>query len=172
MKTSGLSIATCLFVFSSAVTLAGPVVGTRASSMQSPGIARYYSSYYGTGSGLAPSYTPQLGYGRQGLNRDDRKVIQKLDLQVKDLTGNSAAKACRGFQTVGDCVAAAHASCNLSVSFDSLRAQMTGNRSKRLDRAIANLKPDANAKLEAARARRQAQGDVQASLPQAPESQS
>src|SRR5260370_16789030 len=49
----------------------------------------------------------------------------KLSNKVQTLTGMSAQKACSGFKNLGQCVAAAHVSKNLGVSFACLKTDMT-----------------------------------------------
>ena len=150
MKTPALlaSISVCLVA--SAAASAGPAT-------QSVGTANYYSHLYGSGSSYTQGQTPLLAYG----TRDSyRRAIANLATTVKDLTGTDAKQACHGFRTVGDCVAAAHVSSNLGVSFTTLREQMTGQNRRRLNNAIEYLRPDADSKLEAAKAFKQAKEDV------------
>src|SRR5260370_16567208 len=45
----------------------------------------------------------------------------KLSNKLQTLTGMSAQKACSGFKNLGQCVAAAHVSKNLAVSFPCLK---------------------------------------------------
>jgi hypothetical protein len=71
-----------------------------------------------------------------------------------------AVQACKGFRRVGDCVAAAHASQNLGVSFNSFREHMTGKQGRQLVVAIGYLRPDVDSSLEAAKAVQQTRDDV------------
>jgi hypothetical protein len=61
---------------------------------------------------------------------------------------------------VGDCVAAAHVSSNLNVSFTTMREQMTGQKRQPLTTVIGNLRPEVDSQAEAARAFQQAREDV------------
>lgn len=49
-----------------------------------------------------------------------------LSSQIQKLTGMPATQACDGFRNLGQCVAAAHVSKNLDLSFDCMKADMTG----------------------------------------------
>jgi hypothetical protein len=97
--------------------------------------------------------------------------------KLQTLTGMPAQQACTGFKNLGQCVAAAHVSKNLGISFACLRADMTGQAppagsscpagtaasSKSpmsLGKAIQTLSPNANSKLEAKRAQKQADRDI------------
>jgi hypothetical protein len=125
---------------------------------QSPGLVNHYSGMFGE-QGYVHSATPSLAYG--GYAREsDRRAIRNLALTVKDLTGSPAAQACKGFHKVGDCVAAAHASQNLGVSFVSLRDDMKGRDGQQLSAAIAHLRPDVDSSLEAAKALQQTRDDL------------
>src|SRR5258708_8297578 len=50
----------------------------------------------------------------------------KLSGQIQKLTGMPATQACSGFKNLGQCVAAAHVSKNLGISFGCMRSDMTG----------------------------------------------
>lgn len=97
--------------------------------------------------------------------------------KLQTLTGMSAQQACTGFKNLGQCVAAAHVSKNLGISFACLRADMTGQAppagsscpagtaasSKSpmsLGKAIQTLSPNANSKLEAKKGQKQADQDL------------
>ena len=86
----------------------------------------------------------------------------KLASQVHALTGTDAQQACSGFKNLGECVSAAHASNNLGIEFDELKARMTGENSQDLGNAIHDLRPDSKASTEAHKANRQAQDDLKA----------
>ena len=86
----------------------------------------------------------------------------KLASQVHDLTGTDAQQACSGFKNLGDCVSTAHASKNLGIEFDALKAKMTGANAQELGDAIHDLRPDTEASSEAHKANRQAQDDLKA----------
>jgi len=88
----------------------------------------------------------------------------------------SAADACKGFKNLGQCVAAAHVSKNLSgVNFYCLREAMTGNTqvpigttcsfsgSLSLGKAVQKLDPHADSKSESKKGETQAQQDLKSS---------
>jgi hypothetical protein len=74
--------------------------------------------------------------------------------------GVSPQEACNGFKSVQECEATAHAAKNLDVSFADLKSKVTSGQ--RLETAIHDLKPGADAKSEANRAEQQAYGDLRA----------
>jgi hypothetical protein len=97
----------------------------------------------------------------------------KLSSQIQLMTGMSAADACKNFKNLGQCVAAAHVSKNLGISFDCLKSDMTGTapqttscpagtgtKGMSLGKAIQTLDPTANQKLERKKAESQAQRDM------------
>ncbi|HEX9120040.1 MAG TPA: hypothetical protein VF840_05835 [Terriglobales bacterium] len=86
------------------------------------------------------------------------KLSSKLDSLLPK--GTTAQQACSGFKNLGQCVAAIHVSHNLGISFDDLKAKMTGANSESLGKAIHDLKPDGNAKAEAKKGQKQADQDL------------
>ena len=103
----------------------------------------------------------------------------KLSNKLQTLTGMSAQKACSGFKNLGQCVAAAHVSKNLGVSFACLKSDMTGTApssgsncpagagtktagttTMSLGKSIQSLSPTANSKSEAKKAQQQADQDL------------
>src|SRR5713101_706221 len=96
--------------------------------------------------------------------------------KIQTLTGMSASQACTGFKNLGQCVAAAHVSKNLGISFDCLRSDMTGTgpqstscpagtgtKSMSLGKAIHTLDPNADQKAESKRGETEAQQDMKTS---------
>ena len=97
--------------------------------------------------------------------------------KIQSLTGMNAQQACAGFKNLGQCVAAAHVSQNLRISFACLQADMTGTaaakgtscptgtgtKSMSLGKAIQALSPHADSKSEAKKATKQADQDIKAS---------
>lgn len=71
--------------------------------------------------------------------------------------GMSATEACAGFRSTAECAATLHASQNLGLSFAELKSKVTGG--EKLDAAIRDLKPEANAKAEVRKAIEQARAD-------------
>jgi hypothetical protein len=85
----------------------------------------------------------------------------------------TSTEACSPFTALDGCLAALHASHNLGVDFNCLRAGVTGvhvtadlggcklgEKAQSLNRAIHELKPDANAKQAAKDAEQQAKDDL------------
>jgi hypothetical protein len=111
--------------------------------------------------------SPPRGHEASDIRTEGRSTSElltnntKLASQVHDLTG--AQQACSGFKNLGECVSAAHASKNLGIEFDALKAKMTGASAQDLGDAIHDLKPDTEASSEAHKANRQARDDLKAS---------
>jgi len=103
--------------------------------------------------------------------------------KIQSLTGMPASQACTGFKNLGQCVAAAHVSKNLGISFDCLRSDMTGTaplsaskcpagtgaksgtgtKSMSLGKAIQTLDPTADQKSESKKGETEAQQDMKSS---------
>jgi hypothetical protein len=97
--------------------------------------------------------------------------------KIQALTGQPASQACTGFKNLGQCVAAAHVSKNLGITFDCLRADMTGtapqsssncpantgSKSMSLGKAIQTLDPKADQKTESKKGQSQASADLKVS---------
>jgi len=96
--------------------------------------------------------------------------------KIQTLTGMSASQACTGFKNLGQCVAAAHVSKNLGISFDCLKSDMTGTapqstscpagtgtKSMSLGKAIQTLDPQADHKTESKKGETQAEQDMKTS---------
>jgi len=99
----------------------------------------------------------------------------KLSDKISALTGESAQQSCTGFKNLGQCVAAAHVSKNLGISFDCLKRAMTGTapssstsacpaattgKSMSLGKAISTLSPNTSSKTEAKKGQQQANQDL------------
>ena len=101
----------------------------------------------------------------------------RLSSKIQTLTGIDAPKACDGFKNLGQCVAAAHVSKNLGISFDCLKSDMTGTapakgsscpagtgtKSMSLGKALQSLSPKANSKKETKKGTQQADQDLRES---------
>ncbi len=97
-----------------------------------------------------------------------------LASKIQTLTGMPSQKACSGFKNLGQCVAAAHVSKNLGISFACMQADMTGqsatkgsacpagtgSKSMSLGKAIQTLRPTADSKAESKKATKQADADI------------
>ena len=103
-------------------------------------------------------------HGSSGMaNQSPDKVLSHntaIASKIKDLTGQDAGTACSGFKNLGQCVAAAHVSKNLGITFSDLKSKMTGSSPESLGKAIQDLKPSANAKSESKKANKQAEQDM------------
>src|SRR5215813_15383817 len=68
---------------------------------------------------------------------------QKLDSKLQALLpqGESLSQAAQGFKNEGQFIAALHVSHNLDISFDQLKAKMTGSSPMSLGAAIKALRP-------------------------------
>src|SRR5215470_5204853 len=99
----------------------------------------------------------------------------KLADKISSLTGESATDACAGFKNLGQCVAAAHVSKNLEISFNCLKDDMTGtaptdpktcpagtgaNGKMSLGKSIQTLDPNADQKTESKKGENEAQQDL------------
>jgi len=105
----------------------------------------------------------------------EKKLTPSLQAQGVLPTNATATDACAPFKTLDGCLAALHASHNLGVDFNCLRAEVTGvhlaadmsgckvadgEKALSLNKAIQQLKPDANAKQAAKDAEQQAKDDL------------
>jgi hypothetical protein len=105
----------------------------------------------------------------------ERKLTPGLQAQGVLAANSTANEACAPFTSLDECLAALHASHNLGVEFNCLRADMTGvhtnadmsgckvadgEKAQGLNKAIRQLKPDANAKQATKDAEEQAKEDL------------
>lgn len=87
------------------------------------------------------------------------KLAARVQLLLPPNTDLQLASA--GFKNLGQFVAAAHVSNNLSIPFDQLKLRLTGTDPKSLGQAIQELKPTVNATAEVKRAEAQAKKDLE-----------
>jgi hypothetical protein len=112
-------------------------------------------------------------------NRSDaeKKLTPNLRAQGLLAANATATEACEPFLELVECLAALHASHNLGVDFNCLRADATGvhtsadisgckvadgEKAQGLNKSIHQLKPDANAKQATKEAEQQAKDDLKA----------
>src|SRR5712671_2143648 len=135
---------------------------------------------HGTGGNMGAADHKSMKGGSNNAPRhetvsDQLSKNSKLSNKLQTLTGMSAQKACSGFKNLGQCVAAAHVSKNLGISFACMRSDMTGQappsnsncpadtgtkaKSMSLGKAIQTLDPNANSKTEAKKGTQQANQD-------------
>lgn len=98
----------------------------------------------------------------------------KLSDKIASLTGEPAQHACAGFKNLGQCVAAAHVSKNLNLSFACLKSDMTGTapptgstcptgtgtKAASLGKSVQALSPSTNGKSAAKQGEQQANQDL------------
>ena len=133
--------------------------GMGSSGMGSNGMGRPSDmgrSTTGMGSSHQPSETGKKTPDQ--ILSNNRKLSSKLDSLLPK--GETSQQACSGFKNLGQCVAAIHVAHNLGISFDDLKAKMTGSGSESLGKAIHALKPDADAKTEEKKGKQQADDDL------------
>jgi len=105
----------------------------------------------------------------------EKKLTPSLQSQGVLAANATATEACAPFTALDGCLAALHASHNLGVDFNCLRAAATGvhtsasisgckvadgEKAQGLSKAIHQLKPDANAKQATKEAEQQAKDDL------------
>ena len=123
----------------------------------------------------ASSHSPDANSSTHGQRTMDEKLTTntKLAGRIKDLTGMDAQTACSGFKNLGQCVAAAHVSKNLGLTFTDLKDKMLGlnadgttnttAKPMSLGKAIEALDPQADSKTEVKKANQQAGNDTSTS---------
>jgi len=99
---------------------------------------------------------------RTGAATGRRSAVTQLDRDpaLRDkLSGlfpdHNLAKAAVGFRTIRDLVAALYTASNLKIKFEEIKRLTADAGNRDLPKAIAQLRPDVNAKAEARRAQRQ-----------------
>jgi len=115
--------------------------------------------------------------GTENRSELEKKLTPSLQAQGVLSASATAADACAPFRTLEGCLAALHASHNLGVDFNCLRANVTGvhtsvnvsscrvadgEKAHSLSNAIRQLKPDANSKQANKDAEQQAKDDLKA----------
>lgn len=129
------------------------------------------SDHGNASSAAASASTPHMTINQQ-LSKNT-----KLAGQIQNLTGMTADQACAGFKNLGQCVAAAHVSKNLGISFACMRSDMTGQapattsscpagtgaKAMSLGKTIQTLDPKANSKTESKKGTDEANQDLKQS---------
>lgn len=138
-------------------------------------MGRGASSSAGYGSSHAAASSPDTVLSRN--SKLDSTLTANLQSKGLLPKGTDLKDACSGFKNLGLCVAALHVSHNRNISFDCLKADMTGqapaagsscpagsgSSKMSLGKAIQTLDPQANAKSEAKQANKAANAEIQAS---------
>lgn len=88
----------------------------------------------------------------------DPKLAAKLQKLLP--AGQTIQDACDGFKELGDCVTTIHASQDLGIPLADLKSKVTGKGAEKLEKAIHDLKPDADAKAEVKKAHKQAEKEI------------
>ena len=115
---------------------------------------------HGNANGDANAHASEMAHGSPADVLSHNPTIGN---KIKSLTGEDAATACGGFKNIGQCIAAAHVAKNLDIpgGFDAVKAKMTGTGAVSLGKAIQALAPNANAKAEEKKAKKQASDDLE-----------
>ena len=107
----------------------------------------------------------------------EKKLTPSLQAHGILAANATATDACASFTALDECLATLHASHNLGIDFNCLRANVTavhtsadvsgckvadGEKTQSLNKAIHQLKPDVNAKHATKDAEQQAKADLQA----------
>lgn len=105
----------------------------------------------------------------------EKKLTPKLQAQGLLVASSNATAACASFTALNECLAALHASHNLGLDFNCIRAKVTGvqtnadlsgcqgsigDKAQNLNKAIHELNPGADAKGAAKNAEQQAKDDL------------
>ncbi len=107
----------------------------------------------------------------------DSTLTSKLQSKGLIPAGADLKDVCSGFKNLGLCMASIHVSHNLNLSFDCVKADVTGTAPAAgatcpdgtgasklsLGKSIQTLKPDANATAEVKKAQKAANADIRAS---------
>lgn len=88
----------------------------------------------------------------------DPKLAAKLQKLLPE--GQNIQDACDGFKELGDCVTTIHASQDLGIPLADLKAKVTGKGAEKLEKAIHDMKPDADAKAEVKKAHKLAEKEI------------
>jgi hypothetical protein len=106
----------------------------------------------------------------------EKKLTPSLQARGILAANGTATDACASFTALNECLASLHASHNLGIDFNCLRADTTGvhtgadvsgckvadgEKAQGLNKAIHQLKPDVNAKRATKEAEQQAKADLQ-----------
>jgi hypothetical protein len=137
--------------------------GSHSGGMGNGGGGMASSSHGSESRGGDMGHNPTAG-SQMGKQSPDTILSRntKLSSNLEKLlpSGMKAQEACSGFRNLGQCVAAIHVANNLNIPFADLKTKMTGDGSESLGKAIHELKPDANAKVEAKKGQKQAGDDL------------
>lgn len=105
----------------------------------------------------SPTNDLQMKSIEQVLHDDARLSAKLQEMLPAELTPQ---QACAGFKTLEQCVTATHLAQNLKLTFADLKAKTIGKGSVGLQKAIAQMAANANAKDELKKAKKQAADDM------------
>ncbi len=156
-------------------------VGTRRAAAQGPAGAGASAAAKDTSSHGGHSLNPikwvKKDSKKSDVSRDEieKKLTPKFQAQGLLAANANVTDACALFVALDECVASLHASKNLGIEFNCVRADVTGvhtnvdlsgckgpigEKAQSLTKSIRLLKPDADAKGAAKDAERQAKDDL------------
>src|SRR5438105_4140883 len=115
------------------------------------GAMNHHGDMHGKANGGGHSVSERLS--------DNKKLAAKLQSLLPK--GTNLQTAASGFKNLGQFVAAVHVLHNLGIPFDQLKAKMLGPPAESLGKAIQQLKPSAQAKVERKKAEKQAKDDLE-----------
>ncbi len=145
-------------------TLTGVSV-TIAALCASPVFAQSHGTHVTTVSHPQPSTHASSPSHLTFIQRIDANPQLMARLQPLVPSGMTLDQAAAGFKNQGQFIAALHASKNLNIPFDQLKAEMTGADHDSLGKAIHDLKPGADTKTEVEKAEQEAKTDVKTTRP-------
>src|SRR6266852_2454356 len=153
------------------LSLAVLLYATTALAQHGGGMGHETASADHANAKLASSGTAGSAHGK--TMNDILSKNTQLSGKIQSLTGMPALQACSGFKNLGQCVAAAHVSKNLGISFSCLKSDVTGQttqgtscpagtgtKSMSLGKAIQTLDPKVDQKTEAKKGESQATKDL------------
>jgi len=140
------------------IALAAPAFGQRGDVVMS---GRDNHGPGGDGLPGAPVNFPATGRNPDAELQFNEKLATRLKTLLPQHVDPHAAS--KGFESLKDFVITVHASNNLSIPFPELKHKMTNGSSKALQKAIHELKPDADPKVELQKASEQARQDIKES---------
>ena len=130
----------------------------------------------GTGTSGRPTDAGSTGMSHSSMGSQSPTSVLSSNSKLNTSLSNALAKsgisvpggdlqsACSGFKNLGQCVAALHVSKNLDIpgGFDALKGKMTGTNAVSLGKAVEQLNPNVNTKVESKKANKQANQDISA----------
>lgn len=154
-RVAGVAVAVTL------CSIAGPAFAQRPVHVHTE-TSHPSSSAHSNTTASAKASTPNF---IQRIDANPQLVARLTPLVPSTMTLDQAAA---GFRNRGQFIAALHASHDLNIPFDQLKAEMTGTDHDSLGQAIHELKPTVDAKTAAHTAETEAKADIKATRPAKP----